>query len=154
MQKLIALLIVSFLFACTSLAEELTPSQAEKEFFRQSTAVQMRRFDSLDIEQQYRLLVIGNQVIHPPALYLTERFAKRGAEGGEFLVGKLASTKSETSIRDIVAVFAEMQRSGTSDVRSNAKAMALIQAQVSSMKGQWALTTRRMVEEIQSAPGK
>ncbi|WP_013207825.1 hypothetical protein [Ralstonia solanacearum] len=152
MRQIISLLCTLFLLGCVSNGSEITPSQFDREFFRLSTAEQVKKFQGYNPDTQYELLIVGNQVVHPPALYLAEEFAKQGKSIIPFLRSKLAATKQESTVRDVVAVLAEMQRLGSYEVKCDASLMAFVEERVAGMQGQWKAATRHMLEEIQGQP--
>lgn len=149
---MIGLLCIIFLFGCFSNESEIMPSQFDREFFRLSTAEQVKIFHRYGPEVQYDLLIVGNQIVHPPAFYLVEEFAKEGIFVVPILRSKLAAAKRESTIRDVVAILAEMQRLGSYEVKDDASLMDLVGQQIASMQGQWKPVTLRMFEEIQAHP--
>ena len=147
MQRLVMCL-AFILFGCVSRNADVAPSQFDGDFFRLSTSEQIRRFQGYDLEIRYELLVVGNQIVHPPAIYLVQEFAKQGPSAIPFLQSKLAQAKEEASIRDIVAILAEMHRLKSYDESINTSMKALVENRVSSMQGQWKPVTQRMLQEI------
>ena len=148
MRRIIPLLCTLFLLGCFSHDSEIEPNQFHREFFfSQTTDEEVKRFHEYDPETQYELLIVGNQVVHPPALYLAEEFAKQGKSIVPLLRGKLAAAKQELTVRDIVLVLGDMQRLGFYDVRGNASLIALVQERIATMQSDWKLTAQRMFEE-------
>jgi hypothetical protein len=89
-------------------------------------------------------------VLHPTALYLEDEFAKQGISVVPFLQSKLREAKRELTIRDIVGVFAEMQRTASYNVRRDSDLIELLQQRVAAMRGLWHPMTQRMLDEIQN----
>ena len=152
MRKIIYLLCTLFLLGCIDYTPEIEPNQFDREFFRLTIDERIKQFQEYDSETQYKLLIIGNQLVHPPALYLVDEFAKKGKSIVPFLRSKLAAAKLEVTVRDIVAVFSAMQRFGSYEVKDDASLMALIKERIAAMQGQWKPVTQHMFEEIQ--PGR
>ncbi|MDB0574078.1 hypothetical protein LBW59_25470 [Ralstonia solanacearum] len=152
MRKIISLLCTLFLLGCVSNESEITQSQFDREFFRLSTAEQVKKFQGYDLETQYELLIVGNQVVHPPALYLAEEFAKQGKSIIPFLRSKLAATKQESTVRDVVAVLAEMQRLGSYEVKGDASLVAFVKERIAGVQGQWRPVAQHMLDEILGQP--
>ncbi len=145
-----ALVAFLFILALAACAAEIETSEFDREFFRMSTSEQIEKFSKFDLQVQYRLVVVGNQVVHPPALYLTQEFAKRGVVAIPLLSAELTNAQSELTVRDIVAILAEMRRLHVYDVKENVQLMALVRDRVASMKGQWRLLTDGMEQEIEA----
>ncbi|MHA6881788.1 hypothetical protein [Ralstonia pseudosolanacearum] len=148
MQKLKALLLCAFLFGCNSGDSEIEPNQFDRDFFHLSTEAQVKKFHEYDMKTQYELVIVGNQVVHPPAIYLAEEFAEQGEAAIPFLRDKLASTKKEVTIRDIVAIFTEMHRLKSYKFSNDSSLMRLVDERVNSMQGQWKSVTVQMLQEI------
>lgn len=148
MRQMISLLCTLFLLGCIPNESRVEPSQADRDFFRQPTSVQVKKFNELGPEAQYELLIVGNQLVHPPALYLVEEFARQGKVVIPFLRSKLTNANKDVTIRDVVAILSEMQRMGSYEVKSDATLMALVEEKLAAMQGQWKPVTQRMLEEI------
>lgn len=148
MRQIVSLLCTLFLLGCIPNESEVEPSQADRDFFRQSTSEQVKKFNEFGPETQYELLIVGNQLVHPPALYLAEEFARQGKAIIPFLRSKLTAANKDATVRDVVAILSEMQRMGSYEVKSDASLMALVEERLATMQGQWKPVTQRMVEEI------
>ncbi|MEF9388678.1 hypothetical protein V4890_24100 [Ralstonia solanacearum species complex bacterium KE056] len=148
MRKVTVLLCCAFLFGCNFGESEIEPNQFDSDFFRLSTDTQVKRFHEYDLQIQYELVIVGNQVVHPPAIYLAEEFAEQGAAAIPFLRDKLASAKKEATVRDIVAILAEMHRLKSYNVGNDSALMRLVDERVNSMQGQWKSVTLHMLQEI------
>ena len=148
MRQVMTLICLIFFGACISNDPEFAPSQFDRDFFNLTTNEQIKQFSKYGIETQYELLVVGNQVVHPPALYLIEEFARKGETVIPFLHTKLNQAKRDVAVRDIVAILSEMQRLRTYDVQGDASLMALAENRIAAMQGKWKLVTQHMIEEI------
>lgn len=96
-------------------------------FFMKLNAEQRQEeFAHFDIDTQYSIYICGNQKVHPPTVYLAESFSKEGKKIIPFLTDKLLSTKSDSSIRDIIYIFGWMQRLKIYDVASDGVLIDLI----------------------------
>ena len=148
MRKIIPLLCTLFLLGCFSYNSEIEPNQFHREFLLGlSMDEQVERFHEYDPETQYELLIVGNQVVPPPAQYLAGAFAKQGKSIVPFLRAKLAAAKKELTVRDIVVVFCDMQRLGTYDVKGDASLIALVEERIATMQSDWKLTVQSIFEE-------
>jgi hypothetical protein len=94
-------------------------------------------FTRSDLDTKYQIYVCGNQWIHPPALYLAESFAVGGEAVAPFLKQKLAQTRSDTTVRDIITVYAAMRRQGTYDVRGDVELMKLMGDRVQAIRDEY-----------------
>jgi hypothetical protein len=70
-------------------------------------------------------------------LYLAESFAVGGEAVAPFLKQKLAQTRSDTTVRDIITVYAEMRRQGTYDVRGDVELMKLMGDRVQAIRDEY-----------------
>ena len=119
-------------------------------YFTQPQIAQQTEFVRLDLEKQYAVLICGNQVIHPPAMYLARSFAGEGERAAAFLRTKLSEAPDDATVRDIVLVFAEMHRQRTYEVARDTGLMRSISERVNQMSNpEWRRITTEMVSEIQ-----
>ena len=87
-------------------------------------------------------------MMHPPAIYLAEPFARRGINAVPLLKEKLVQSNDDLTIRDIVLVFSEMKRINTYDVSKDADLAALINAKVGGMRNAgWREITQENVKK-------
>jgi len=103
-------------------------------FFQKPDKEQEAEFRQYALEQQYALFLCGNQVMHPPAMYLMVPFAMGGKRVVGFLQSKLAQATEDLTIRDIVLVLEEVQRQKTYDVAGDRDLMQLITDSVARIK--------------------
>jgi hypothetical protein len=103
-------------------------------FFREPMTHQLDAFTRYDLATQYEVFICGNQVIHPPATYLAQPFAKRGESVVPFLRNKLTEADDDRTIRDIIVVLTEMQRRDVYRVSDNRELMDLMNASINRMK--------------------
>ncbi|HVN97855.1 MAG TPA: hypothetical protein VMT62_15605 [Syntrophorhabdaceae bacterium] len=154
--NLILVLMVTFLYVgvnCNLIAGQ--PRISEQcngwidTFFGLPLKEQIDRFDRYSIEDQYSIYICGNQVVHPPTIYLDEPFAKEGIIAVDFLRTELSRTQDDLTIRDIICVFREMSRQKTYDVRKDKDLVRSMTESVAKMKNEdWKRVTREMLEEI------
>ncbi|MDB5932955.1 MAG: hypothetical protein JWQ01_299 [Massilia sp.] len=137
-----------------SLTQQLNRDARVSSFFSEFNAEQRQvEFARLDIERQYLTYLCGNQKIHPPTLYLAESFAKVGAQGVPFLMAKLYLTKSDMTIRDIIYVFAWMQRLKTYNVVTDKLLIGLLWKKTSEIHDDfWRGQVYKEIEGILSMP--
>jgi hypothetical protein len=93
-------------------------------------------------------LIFGNQVVHPPAIYLIDEFARHGPSVIPLLRSKLQAIDSELTLRDIVSVCDRMNQLGTYDVGRDRRLMHLLEDRVAAMRGPWKPLTQGMVNKL------
>jgi len=119
-------------------------------FFRQPVQRQLAHFRKYDLGTQYTLYLCGMQSIHPPALYLAEPLAKRGAEAVNIVKNDLAETHDDLRIRDLVFLIVEIDKVGTYDVRHDAELLRTIRESVSRIRDRhWKETTEEMLARLE-----
>lgn len=101
-------------------------SSVEKEFFRDDISTRMERLEEYSLEQQWRIFLYGNQVIHPPNKTLALPIAKQGKSALIFILKQLENPKHELDYRDALVIFDRMQRDGYYNVCSDRVAMEAI----------------------------
>ncbi len=120
-----------------------------KTFFKMPSNEQIKEFRNYSIQDQYSIFICGNQVIHPPAIYLSQPFALGGEDVVGFLRTKLAEENDDLTIRDIVNVLAEISRSKTYGVGKDSSLMKIVNDRVNTMKNDgWKRITSEMLDEI------
>ena len=118
-------------------------------FFKMPPSEQIKIFSSYTIEDQYSIYICGNQIFHPPAIYIARPFATQGNLAADFLKTRLLQTKDDLTIRDIVFVFEEMNRQKTYNVRKDGDLMKLIKDRIDGMNNKdWKRTTEEMLQEM------
>lgn len=133
--------------ACSGLRDECGPWVDT--FFQRPLKEQIATFDSYSLQNQYQIFICGNQAIHPPAIYLATPFAKQGAAAVPLLEKELAQAHSDQTVRDIVLVFAEMQRQRSYDVSKDTSLMRLIAKKVNGMHDpEWKAVAQGNVDKI------
>lgn len=109
-------------------------SELTRTFFRKPIQAQMKEFGDRSLDEQYAIFICGNQIIHPPAMYLSQPFADQGPRIVEFLRMKLIQAEGDLTIRDIIRVFVEMSRQGTYDVAQDPSLMTLMTESAARIK--------------------
>ena len=105
-----------------------------REFYRQPTSVQQRTLRQHSLEDQLGLFFFGNQVRHPPAIYLADCFALNGAPAVELLRSKIEEADSDLMVRDIVTLLATIDEMGQYDVAGDAQLMTALKTRAAQMK--------------------
>jgi hypothetical protein len=143
---------ICFCSACTGGLERQFPCRDyAKQFFKLSTNERVNEFNKLDIEKQYCVFIYGNQVIHPPAIYLATEMAKQPS-ALPFLTKKLNETKDDLTIRDIVYAISELQRMKLYAVAHDKNLMKLLNAKVNQMKNDdWRKLTTDNLNDLSKA---
>ena len=147
----IILALLLLLVGCASNAGDAQPSKMVSDFYHLSTAEQMGQFKNHTLDEQYELYIFGNKVVHPPATYLAEPFARQGAKAVPFLKAKLEVEKDEARIRDVVLVFTEMARLNIYDFSRDTELMSLLNQKVNNMQGMWKDVTLKFLSEIKAS---
>ncbi len=148
MRKKMIVFLALLVSACSFSQHEARLSEVEQDFFNLSIQDRVNKFTEYSVESQYRLLIFGNQVVHPPAMYLASEFAKNGEVGLSFLKEKLVEVDDEVTIRDIAYTIKEMDRLGFYDVKADVDLMSLLEEKVTSMNGQWKPVVQNMLKEM------
>ncbi|WP_157798683.1 hypothetical protein [Dyella ginsengisoli] len=118
-------------------------------FYKKPLRERIDTFDSYDLGSQYQIFICGNQVIHPPAIYLAESFAKEGGGAVPLLKTKLVQADDDLTVRDIVLVFAEMQRQRSYDVSKDADLVRLIVEKVNGIHDpEWKAIAQENLDKI------
>jgi len=120
------------------------------DYFQLSMASQIAEFKNHSIDEQYELYIYGNQVVHPPAIYLARPFAEQGSSIVPLLSAKLRATEKETTIRDIAAVFSEVSKLKLYDFSKDPELMQLLDQRANAMHGVWKKTTLEMISQIRT----
>lgn len=148
------LVVVALLASCAGWTKNVDiPSRQCKElsksFFKQSQWEMVDSLASLGLEMQYAIYLCGNQYIHPPIQGLVKPFAAQGRPVADLLRNKVATARSDLTVRDIVRAFVEMKRQQTFVARDDADLMRVLDARIESMKSpEWKAITREMYSEI------
>lgn len=136
--------------ACNGISESSFPCRKyAKQFFEQPSDKRVIEFGKLDIETQYCIFLYGNQVIHPPAIYLATEFAKQPSIL-PFLTNKLKETKDDLTIRDIVYVISELERMKLYAVGRDKNLMVLLNYKANEMKSEgWRKLTIETLNDLE-----
>jgi len=118
-------------------------------FFHLPLRAQLEKFQTFAREEKYAAYLCGNQVIHPPALYLAEPFARDAPQVIPFLTERLSQAVDDLTVRDIVGLFREIQRQKRHDFRNDHALLTLVTDRINGMKDeQRRLITRQMLADI------
>lgn len=128
-------------------------SQLTSYFYGEPLKARVAQFADADLEKQFAIYICGNQFIEPPAMYLATPFAREGRKAAELLKAKLSEAKDDGTIRDIIMVFAEMQRLGTYPVTSDKDLVRVIHTSVPRIKDpSWRQFVGRKVNHMTGSP--
>lgn len=100
----------------------------ERDFFRGDIPTRNQRLGSYSMEEQWRIYLYGNQVVHPPATGLAEVLARRGEPMLRFILKSLESTKNDLDYRDAMVVFQTMQWRGDYAICADEEVMSKIKS--------------------------
>lgn len=122
----------------------------ERKFYSQPLKTQMVTFRNYSISDQLTLYLYGNQVRHPPAIYLSECFALSGAPAREVLRSRLKGRLDDLTVRDIATLIAAIDAAGTS---IDQEIIGLLRQQIASMQDrEWRELAAHEVEQIGRTP--
>jgi hypothetical protein len=121
-------------------------------FYERSLKERISTFPQYSFEDQYAIFLYGNQVQHPPAIYLTDPFAAQGKGIVLPLSDRLRDATDDLTIRDIVMVFSAMSRAKTYDVAGDGRLMTLLRWAAKRMKdSDWKALVEKEISTVQSA---
>jgi hypothetical protein len=103
-------------------------------FYRQSTIDQQRTFRRHALDEQFKLFLFGNQVRHPPALYLADCFALNSPSAVSLLRARLAVDNHDLTVRDIAMLLATIDAMGTYDVAADNQLLRALNSQIAKMR--------------------
>lgn len=142
-----ALCIAALLASCSRV--DVANVSAARDFYNQPTSVQQRTFRHHSIDEQLVLYYYGNQVHHPPALYLANCFALNGQPAVELLRSKLKEAHDDLTVRDIAKLLVTIDAMGTYDVAGDATLLELLKSRVAEMRDAgWRDTAQQLVASI------
>lgn len=123
--------------------------RAAREFYRQPVVNQQKLFRQRNIQDQLDLFFFGNQVRHPPALYLAQCFALNGTPAVELLRSKLKDDIDDLTVRDIAMLLSTIDAMGKYDVAADSQLMALLKQRIVKMHDDgWRDTAERKMTGI------
>jgi hypothetical protein len=153
LSKITLMLAISMSTGCSFVSDLSIPRECRpwvKSFFHKPLEAQQADLRSFALEDQYRIYLCGNQVIHPPTMYLVESLAQGGKGVADLLKGELSKSNTDATVRDIIMVLREMQRLGTYDVAQDRKLMQLAADSISKMRDKdWRQMANEMLLEIE-----
>src|SRR5262249_36374841 len=145
--KLILLSVVAFLCQGCFSSEKCSP--VAHAFIQLPLREQLAQFSMHSVSEQYDIYLCGTQVVHPPLIHLAQPFARDGKAAVGFLQSRLTEASDDATIRDIVMVFAEMQKQGAYNVVMDVALMQTIRGSTSRMKVvAWRQFVTQRVNEI------
>jgi hypothetical protein len=104
------------------------------EFYAKSLKERISAFPRYSFDEQYAIYLYGNQVQHPPAIYLADPFAAQGQSILLPLSDRLKAATDDLTIRDLVMVFSAMSREKTYNVAGDEGLMKLLRDSAGRMK--------------------
>lgn len=147
--RIFFLCIVFALSSCSSPRVEGADASAARAFYRQPTTVQLRTLRQYTLQDQFNLFLFGNQVRHPPALYLARCFALNGAPAVELLRSKLNVANDDLTVRDIAMLLATIDAMGKYDVAGDTQLITVLKSRVARMRDEgWRDTAERKIASI------
>jgi hypothetical protein len=130
-------------------ADQYLCRQLAETFFEKPLRQTIADFAQYDLPRQYEIYICGNQYMHPPALHLAAPFAAEGSRAALFLRDKLRSSSDDVTTRDIIRVFAEMQRQQSYDVAGDVQLMSLLRERADTVSNKyWRQYVSNLVAKI------
>jgi hypothetical protein len=121
------------------------------QFYSKPMKERLATFAEYSFDQQYAIYLYGNQVQHPPAIYLIDAFAANGQEIVAPLSARLAASDDDPTIRDLVMVFAAMNRQKKYNVAQDESLMRQLTEATSRMKEtDWKKIVERELSTVRS----
>ena len=125
----------------------------EKQFFRDDIRTRMERLETYPLEQQWRIFLYGNQVVHPPNKTLALPIAKQGKPALDYILEQLEQPQHELDYRDALVVFDRMQEGGYYNVCGDEPAMDAIRRNESRISHTgWREVYRHMLDDLCTEP--
>jgi hypothetical protein len=119
-------------------------------FYKLPLRQRIDAFPTYGFEDEYAIYLYGSQAREPPAIYLAKPFAAQGGKVVAPLSLRLGETKNDSTIRDVVLVFSEMNRQHSYNIADDAKLMQLLRSAVSRMKNPgWKQISEKELASIQ-----
>jgi hypothetical protein len=106
----------------------------EKQFFKEGFVSRVERLERYSLEDQWRIFLYGNQVVHPPLTDLALPLAERGKPALDYILQQLEQSKSDLDFRDSLVVFRRMRGGGYYNVCGDASAMQAIKGNESKVR--------------------
>jgi hypothetical protein len=120
-------------------------------FYTKSLKERISTFPRYSFNEQYAIYLYGNQVQHPPAIYLAEPFASQGKSVVLPLSDRLRTATDDLTIRDIVMVFSAMNRAKAYDVAGDEQLMRLLGGSAKKMKDpDWQAIVEKELSALQA----
>lgn len=121
------------------------------QFYSKPLKERIATFSEYSFDQQYAIYLYGNQVQHPPAIYLIDALAANGQKIVAPLSARLAASEDDLTIRDLVMVFAAMNRLEIYDVAQDEPLMRQLADATARMKEtDWKNIVERELSALQS----
>jgi hypothetical protein len=112
-------------------------------------ATRIDRVRQYPLEDQYRIFRYGNDVVEPPILNLAKPIAERGATAVPFLLKQLDAHSDDTTVRDLLAIFQEMELSKSYDVKADSALIDKLDIRVQAIKdNEWRAICSKMLRRI------
>jgi len=112
-------------------------------------AMRIDRVRQYPLEDQYRIFRYGNDVVEPPILDLAKPIAERGATAVPFLLKQLDAHSDDTTLRDLLVIFQEMELSKSFEVKADPALMDKLDIRVRAIKdNEWRAICSKMLRRI------
>ena len=112
-------------------------------------ATRIDRVRQYPLEDQYRIFRYGNDVVEPPILDLAKPIAERGATAVPFLLKQLDAHSDDTTTRDLLSIFLEMEISKSYEVKTDSALMDKMDIRVQAVKdNEWRAICSTMLRRI------
>lgn len=124
-------------------------SSGEASFFEGDIHTRLDRLEKYPLEQQYRIYLYGNQVIHPPATGLAIPLAKKGKPALHFILNELKKSQNDLDFRDSLIVVQSMQSGGYYDVCGDSVSMSALRENQAKIRNPgWQRVYEQMLYDV------
>lgn len=112
-----------FLLTLTTACQE---TSVGKRFFKEGFVARDERLEAYPLEDQWRIFLYANQVVHPPLKDMALPIAKKGKPALDYILEQLEQPNGDLDFRDSMVVFNRMQWGGYYNVCGDEQAMTAI----------------------------
>ncbi|MBD8528275.1 hypothetical protein [Pseudomarimonas arenosa] len=147
------MLAVSTSVGCSTTGLTRKETISAQDFYSQPMADRLKSYRRNSLEVQLTLFFFGNQIRHPPALYLADCFALSGDAGAELIQKRLQQDTADLNVRDMATLIRAMNEIGSSSLASNPKLIDQLRLRALSIRDSgWREYTLKIVSDIETTP--
>lgn len=121
----------------------------ESQFFAEGFQSRTERLERYPLDQQYKIFLYGNQIVHPPLTDLAIPIAKRGQTALDYILKELDHSQNDLDYRDSMVVFQTMQWGGYYNICRNSVAINRIKGNENRIRNvEWRNIYSQMLEGL------